>query len=138
MVTILIMILVITKYLKSYLKALITKKIKQRRQKEQEEFNEIIGVLEDFTPRNNKYIEAKNKLLHNVKKSYEGREKIIEGFKNEIFSFNYDEAYEERMRYEKEEEEITNVRNKNGLIDYEKRMRKIGFKERNINKQQAC
>ena len=38
------------------------------------------------------------------------------------------------MRYEKEEEEITNVRNKNGLIDYEKRMRKIGFKERNINK----
>ena len=138
MVTILIMILVITKYLKSYLKALITKKIKQRRQKEQEEFNEIIGVLEDFTPRNNKYIEAKNKLLHNVKKSYEGREKIIEGFKNEIFSFNYDEAYEERMRYEKEEEEITNVRNKNGLIDYEKRMRKIGFKERNIKKQQAC
>ena len=38
------------------------------------------------------------------------------------------------MRYEKEEEEITNVRNKNGLTDYEKRMRKIGFKERNINK----
>ena len=42
------------------------------------------------------------------------------------------------MRYEKEEEEITNVRNKNGLIDYEKRMRKIGFKEWNINKYQAC
>ena len=37
------------------------------------------------------------------------------------------------MRYEKEEEEINNVRNKNGLIDYEKLMRKIGFKETGIN-----
>ena len=33
------------------------------------------------------------------------------------------------MRYEKEEE-INNIRNKNGLIDYEKLVRKIGFKER--------
>ena len=37
------------------------------------------------------------------------------------------------MRYEKEEEDMINIRNKNGLIDYEKPMRKIGFKERNIN-----
>ena len=34
---------------------------------------------------------------------------------------------------EKEEEEISNIRNKNGLIDNEKHMRKTGFKERNIN-----
>ena len=34
---------------------------------------------------------------------------------------------------EKEEEEISNIRNKNGLIDNEKLMRKTGFKERNIN-----
>ena len=39
------------------------------------------------------------------------------------------------MRYEKEEEDMINIRNKNGLIDYEKPMRKIGFKERNINSQ---
>ena len=32
------------------------------------------------------------------------------------------------MKYEIEEEEINNIRNKNGLIDYEKLMRKIGFK----------
>ena len=36
------------------------------------------------------------------------------------------------MRYEKEEE-INNIRNKNGLIDYENLLRKIGFEERNIN-----
>ena len=39
----------------------------------------------------------------------------------------------EREREKKEEEEINNIRNKNGLIDYEKLMRKIGFEERNIN-----
>ena len=34
---------------------------------------------------------------------------------------------------EKEEEERNNIRNKNDLIDYKRLMRKIGFKERNIN-----
>ena len=39
------------------------------------------------------------------------------------------------MRYEKEEEkkeeeEMNNITNKNGLIDYEKLMRKIGIKKR--------
>ena len=38
------------------------------------------------------------------------------------------------MKYEiEEEEEINNIRNKNGLIDYKKLMRKSGFKERGIN-----
>ena len=76
------MILVIAKYLKSYLKAFITKKITiDKTEKLQDEFNAIIGVLENYTPRNNKYIEAKNKLLNNVKKNYEKREKNIEGLK---------------------------------------------------------
>ena len=29
-------------------------------EREQDEFNAIIGVFEDYTPKNNKYIEAKN------------------------------------------------------------------------------
>ena len=42
------------------------------------------------------------------------------------------------MRYKKEEErEINNIKNKNGLIDYEKLMRKTGFKERDINSEFA-
>ena len=90
-----------------------------------------MSVLEDYTPRNNKYTEAENKLLMQ-KKKYEGREKITEGFKNGVFPFYYDEAYEKRKRFEREEE-ISNIRNKNGLINYEKLMRKIGFKKRNIN-----
>ena len=101
-------------------------------EREQNQFNAIMGVLKNYTQRNNKYIEAKNKILNNVKKFYEVKEKIIKGFKDEIFPFNYDEAYEEQMRFEREEE-INNIRNKNGPIDYGKLMRKIGFKERNIN-----
>ena len=45
-----------------------------------------------------------NKLLNKVKKIFEGREKIIEQFKNGIFLFNYDKADEEPMRFEREEE----------------------------------
>ena len=89
--------------------------------REQDEFNAIISVLEDYTQKNNKCIGAKNKLLNNVKKFYEGREKIIEEFKNEIFPFNYGEAWEEQRRFEREEEErLINIKNENGLNDYRK------------------
>ena len=43
-------------------------------EREQDKFNVIIGVLRDYTPRGDKYIEAKNKVLKNIKKFYEGRE----------------------------------------------------------------
>ena len=59
-----------------------------------------MAVLENYTPRNNKYIEAKRKLLNNVNKFYEGKEKITEGFKNGIFPFYYEEPYEEQIRFE--------------------------------------
>ena len=89
-------------------------------ERKQDGFNATRRILENYSPRNNKCTEAKNKLLINAKKFYEGREKIIEGFKNEIFPFNYDEVYDERMRFEreeeKEEEEVNNIRNKNGLL----------------------
>ena len=46
----------------------------------QNEFNAVLGVLSIYTPRNQKYIEAKNMLLDNAKKFYEGTEKIIKAF----------------------------------------------------------
>ena len=125
------MILVITKHLKGYLDTFTTKGLQQTMQKtEQEEFYAIIGVLDNYTPKNEKYIEAKNKLLKIVKNFYKGREKMVKGFKNGIFPFGYDEAWEEEMRYEKEEEELNNIKNKNGLIDYIRLNRLIGAKER--------
>ena len=62
------------------------------------------------------------------KKFYKGREKIIEGFKNGIFPLNYDKE-EEQTRYEEEE---SNIRNENGLIDYKKLERLINIKNRGI------
>ena len=82
---------------------------------EQEEFGAMIGVLNKYPAKKTEYIEAKNKLLINVKKFYKGRKKIIEGLKTEIFSINCDEIVKEQARYKEEEK---NIRNENGLIDY--------------------
>ena len=60
---------------------------------------------------------------------YEGRKKITEGFKNKIFLIHYDE--EESFMDKIEEEK--NIRDENGLIDYNRLLRVIGFKDREIN-----
>ena len=52
--------------------------------------------------------------MTNVENIYKGREKIIWGFKNRVFSFNYDEEFEERLKSK------TSIRNENVLIDHEK------------------
>ena len=83
---------------------------------EQDEFNSILAVLSKYTPRNQKYNEAKNKLLNNATNFFSGREKTIEAFKDGIFLLNYDSVLEEQARYEEEK----NIRNENGLIDYKK------------------
>ena len=70
----------------------------------QYEFNTVINALENYITRNNIYVEAKNNLLNNVKKFYEGGEKITEGFINEVFPVYYDKAYEYRIKFEREEE----------------------------------
>ena len=79
-------------------------------ERKQDEIRGVMGALKHYTPRDNKYVEAKNKLLNNAKNFYEGREKIIEGFKNEIFPLYHNELYEYQMKEEKEEEEITEKR----------------------------
>ena len=48
-----------------------------------------MGALKTYAPRDNKYIEAKNKLVNNVENFYKVREKIIEGFKNGVFPVYY-------------------------------------------------
>ena len=69
----------------------------------QNEFNSIVSLLSDYTPRSQKYTGAKNKLLDNAKHFYEGREKIIKGFKDKIFLLNYDDKFGEEARHKEEE-----------------------------------
>ena len=65
----------------------------------------MISVLKGYARRDNKYVEAKNKLLNDAKNFYEGREKNIEGFKNKVFPLYYNEANEYRMKAQREIEE---------------------------------
>ena len=86
--------------------------------------------LIQYTPKAQKYIEAKNELLDNAKNFHKGREKIIEGFKKGIFPLNHDYEFE-GARHKVEAEK--NIRNKNGLIDYNKFMRLTYLKQRDIS-----
>ena len=74
-------------------------------ERKQDEFSAVIIALKNYAQGDNKYVEAKNKLLNNVKNFYEGREKIIERFKNEVFPFSYDKEYDHEMPVEREREE---------------------------------
>ena len=88
------------------------------------EFDGVLGALSAYSAIKKEYIEAKNKLWNNAKNVSKGREKIIEGLENGIFPLIYDEKKEKQTSYEEE----NNIRNENGLIDYEKLEKLIDLK----------
>ena len=51
----------------------------------QDEFNGVHGALEKYKQKKEPYIEKRRKLLINSKKLYDGREIIIDAFKNKMF-----------------------------------------------------
>ena len=70
----LIMILVVTKNLKELFRDLYYRKVSiNETERKQDKFDAIIGALENYTSKSDKYIEAKNRLLNNVKNFWEGR-----------------------------------------------------------------
>ena len=64
----------------------------------QNEFNSIVGNLNNYSPKAQKYIEAKNSLLNNVKNFYKRREKIIEDFKEGIFLLKSDDEQQQTSK----------------------------------------
>ena len=93
----------------------------------QDEFNTVLHLFKKYSPKHDKYVILKNNFVDNVSKFYEGREKIIEGFKNEIFLLYYDKEDEEKMGFEKEEEE--EISNANKFNEW------VNKQETNINKE---
>ena len=85
----LILILVIIKHLKSYLEIFVTKTTIDYAKRKQDETTGVMVALKVYALRDNKYVEAKNKLVNNVKNFYKGKEKIIKRFKNGIFPLYY-------------------------------------------------
>ena len=86
----------------------------------------MLDALSKYLPRGKEFINAKDKLSNKAKTFYKGREKIIEGFKNEIFPFRSDDG-----RFEDNVENDT--RGDNGLIDCKNLERLVLLKERRIN-----
>ena len=81
------MISVITEHLKNYLEVFITEQLQQMKHKVNKMNLIVLNLFKRYSPKHDKYVTLKNNLIDNVSKFYEGREKIIEGFKNEVFSF---------------------------------------------------
>ena len=67
----------------------------------QNEFYSKLTVLSNYTPKAQKYIESKNKLLDNEKNFHKGRKEITEGFKNGIFPLQSDDEFEEQQTSKK-------------------------------------
>ena len=65
----------------------------------------MLNLFKKYSLKHDKYVTLKNNLVDNASKFYKGREKIIEGFKNEVFPFYYDREYKEQMKYEEEKEQ---------------------------------
>ena len=75
--------------------------------RKQEEFSAVLSVLGEYATTDQKYIQAKNRLLENAKSFYKEKEKIIEGFKNKIFPIYHDD---EDSRFENsDEDDIYNI-----------------------------
>ena len=57
----------------------------------QNEFDSVVNALEEYSPKNLEYEKEKINLLNNAEKFYDGREMIINAFKNTLFPFQHDE-----------------------------------------------
>ena len=91
-------------------------------ERKQDEITGIMGALNAYSPRDNKYVEAKNNLVNNVENFYKGREKIIEVLKNKLFPFYYDERYEHQMKAQREMEEEEEEKNFSNILKINQNM----------------
>ena len=97
-----------------------------------------MGALKSYAPRDNKYVEAKNKLVNNVKNFYKGNEKVIEGFENGVFPSYYgnrDRFSEDEDDDEKDEEDEEKQEQKPIKYDYKTLIKQITDEETDINKE---
>ena len=88
----------------------------------QEEFNAVLTALEKYKPKDSECKNKKLKLLENVKWFYDGREIIINSFKNKIFPL----YHEENIFGDKDEDDS---RDENDLISYKKLEELIFFQK---------
>ena len=74
-------------------------------ERKQDEFMGIYNALNNYGARKPEYVTAKSNLLINVKKIYDGREMIINAFKNKIFPLSPDNDFSDAGRDEGESDD---------------------------------
>ena len=89
----------------------------------EDEFNAVLNTLKKYSPKNPEHIKEKINFLDNVKSFYDGRNMIINAFKDKIFSLYHESRVEDK----------DDIRDENGLINYQKLDRLIFLKERGID-----
>ena len=61
---------------------------RNKAEQKQDEFDAVLNALNEYSPRNQKYIEAKISFyLDNAKNFYKGRKKLLKGLKIKYFQF---------------------------------------------------
>ena len=103
------------KSLKKLFKAIFYRNLTtDKAEKMQNEYEAQLAALEKYRPRNADYVEKRINLLSNAKNSYNGREMIINAFKNKIFPLSPEEGLPEYVG--REEDEKTTARDMNDSI----------------------
>ena len=92
----------------------------------EDKFNAVLNALKKYSPKNPEYIKEKINFLDNVKNFYDGRNMIINAFKDKIFPFYHE------SRFEDKDKDKDHIRDENGLINYKKLDSLIFLKERVI------
>ena len=114
--------------LKEFFKSIYYRNILiENAEKKQGKFNAVLNAFKKNSPKKLEYIYKKRNLLDNVKKIYDGRDMIIDAFKDKIFVL-YREG-----RFEGKDEDEDEIKDENGLINYQMRDRLSFLKKRDIN-----
>ena len=89
-------------------------------------FNVVLDALNKYSPKTPEYIRDEISLLDIAEIFYDGREIIINAFKDKIFP-----CYKE-SHFEDKDKDIDEIRDENAIINFEKLNRKIYLKERDM------
>ena len=82
-------------------------------EREQDVFDSIIKKLKKYHPRTDDNISDKDKTLTSAQNVYNGREMIINGFKNKLFPFYSGNYYEELEEESSESRELSEIEGEN-------------------------
>ena len=100
--------------LKEFFKSIYYRNILiENAEKKQGKFNAVLNAFKKNSPKKLEYIYKKRNLLDNVKKFYDGRDMIIDAFKDKIFVL-YREG-----RFEGKDEDEDEIKDENGPINYQ-------------------